>query len=251
MRPHSPSSPRKLQNSELRCSSKKLRKRQNLLEGRRPCRRSASSNLPGCSTAPQLLGKDIAITLPTLPHHNPKQPGPAVSRHWAGVAVFLLYLAELGGEWVMFAQRSVHPHGYVRPRGYSGGSAGCASRAHARGCRAARRRARGQPRTGPRSGEFGHRPGSSRRCTACAGLPRCPVLSGCMPGGRWPRHALGQRCPNAAAAVFTLHGLPTRRCSAAKTPAPAPVTQLLKVAGWRPGSRSICLLLLLIVLIST
>lgn len=37
---------------------------------------------------------------------------------------------------------------------------------------------------------------------------------------------------------------------AAKTPAPAPVTQLLKVAGGRPGSRSICLLLLLIVLIT-
>lgn len=58
--PHSPLSPRKLQNLKLRCSSKKLRKRQNLLEGRRPCRRWASSNLPGCSAPPQPLGKDIA-----------------------------------------------------------------------------------------------------------------------------------------------------------------------------------------------
>lgn len=40
----------------------------------------------------------------------------------------------------------------------------------------------------------------------------CLVLSGCMPGGRWPSHALGQQCQNAAATVFTLHWLPTLRC---------------------------------------
>lgn len=104
-------SPGKLQNPELRCSSKQLRKRQNLLEGRRPRRRWASSNLPGCYAAPQLLGKDIADP----PTSQPRAVRPAVSRHCAGAAVFLLYQdrAEIGGEWVMFVQSIVQDDDYV------------------------------------------------------------------------------------------------------------------------------------------
>lgn len=92
----------------------------------------------------------LARTLPTLPCHSPTQPGPAVSRHWAVVAVFLLYqdLAERGGEWVMFVQWFVQANGYVSAQGYSGGSAGCASPAHVHSCRPARRRGdRGQKHT--------------------------------------------------------------------------------------------------------
>lgn len=79
------------------------------------------------------------------------------------------------------------------------------------------------------------------RCTACArGVPCGSLCSGCE--GLHACRTLPQALPAAA--------LPLRRpAPLPKMPVLAPVTQLLKVAGSRPGSRPGCLFLLLIVLI--
>lgn len=79
------------------------------------------------------------------------------------------------------------------------------------------------------------------RCTACArGVPCGSLCSGCE--GLHARRTLPRALPAAA--------LPLRRpAPLPKMPVLAPVTQLLKVAGSRPGSRPGCLFLLLIVLI--
>lgn len=179
---HSPLSPRKLQNPELRCSSKKLRKSQNLLEGRRPCGRWASSNLPGCYAALE-PHSCLARTLPTFSRHSPKQPGPAVSRHWAGVAVFLLYqdLAEIGGVGhvcaVVCAGKWLCKRSGLLPRlGRLRLPSACAG--------PRRRGDRGEQPTqpcAPRS--FVTVPARYQGAQRVPELPRCPVLSGCMPGG--------------------------------------------------------------------
>lgn len=247
---HSPLSPRKLQNPELRCSSKKLRKSQNLLEGRRPCGRWASSNLPGCYAALE-PHSCLARTLPTFSRHSPKQPGPAVSRHWAGVAVFLLYqdLAEIGGEWVMFVQWFVQASGYISAQGYSRGSAGCASPAHVRG-HAAAAIGESSPRSPALRGVLLLSQLVTKVHSVCLSCRDARCYQAACQGA-------SGRAMRSGSAVRTLQQ-PCLPCTAsrrdaalatAKTPAPAPVTQLLKVAGWRLGLRSICLLLLLIVLI--
>lgn len=177
-----------------------------------------------------------ARTLPTLPRHSPTQPGPAVSRHWAGVAVFLLYqdLAEIGGEWVMFVQRFVQANGYVSAQGYSGGSAGCASPAHVRGCRATRPVVVGDSRT--------HSPALRGVLSVSQLVTKVrSVCLSCRDAQCYQAacQGAGGRDMHSGSAVRMLQQpcLPctgSRRdaaLAAAKTPAPAPVTQLLKVAG--------------------
>lgn len=286
MWPHSPFSPRKLQNPELCCSSEKLRKSQNLLQDRRPHRPSASSNLPGSYAELKPHHHCSARALRTSPRHKTQTvPTSCVQELGWGLVffvwVFFLFyqdLDEIGcdlSEWVMFVQRFVNAGCYVSAQGYSRGLAGPASPpcACARGaaCLLA----------GSVSGvtstriplcpwELRYCPSSLSRCTGCA----CMCVSRCSGAcaGAVTQKCEGLRpwggvCRGAASRTLAQHSphAPLRASSSSvypplapdkallsplpRTPALAPVTQLLKVAGWRPGLCPSCLFLLLIVLI--